>query len=245
MGPKLLIIDDDIDLLHSLHSNLTSMGYEVITESNGEAGLQKAVADTYDVIISDVVMPGRSGLEICRELRSNRNCVPILFLSGQDDIVDRVVGLEVGADDYLIKPFHIRELTARVDALLRRVERIQLAVSQTDDQLVLVRGELVIDRPRMKVTQKNELLSLTATEYRLLEALALRPGKVLSRDDLNELVWGYATSSYDHTITTTMNRLRSKLEPNPRQPLYIKAVRGVGYRFAAPEELDEEQGKVS
>ena len=149
--------------------------------------------------------------------------------------MDRIIGLEIGADDYLVKPFNVRELAARIDALLRRAHRAAIDRKGSDE--VLVFDNLSIDRTRMKVTRDGEVIALSATEYRVLETLAMSPGRVFSRDELRELVWGYSATSFDHTITTTLHRLRSKLEKDPANPRYIQSVRGIGYRFVEKHEL--------
>lgn len=238
MGARVLIIDDDKDLLSTLRAQLRPLGYDVETAEDGEKGLARALAEDFDIIIVDVMMPNRGGFDVCREIRFHKNNVPLLILSGQNDVMDRVVGLEIGADDYLMKPFHMRELTARVDALLRRANRAAEAVVDEAPQNIDF-GSLQIDRLRMKVTREGEVVPLTATEYRLLEVLASEPGRVFTRDELRDAVWGYAASSFEHTVTTTLHRLRSKIEKDAQNPKFIISVRGVGYRFA---ELTELQG---
>ncbi len=237
MSARLLIIEDDLELLQQLRAELLPLGYDVESASDGETGLTKALSDSFDLIIADVKLPMRSGFEICREVRFNRRNVPILILSAQSDVLDKVIGLEIGADDYLVKPFHARELTARIDALLRRAKRSATSASPSEESLTF--GDLTIDRPRMKVTRAGETISLSATEYRVLETLALQPGKVFSRNELRDAVWGYAASSFEHTVTTTLHRLRSKIETDPSHPVFIHSVRGVGYRFVEPKDLEK------
>lgn len=236
MDSRLLLIDDDLDLLAALRSHLEPLGYKIETCSDGKAGLAKALNEQYDLIVADVKLPGLSGFDICREIRFNRSNVPLLILSAQNDVMDRVVGLEIGADDYLIKPFNVRELTARIDALIRRATRAAAEAIVEDEQLVF--DTLTIDRSRMRVTKGDEVLALSATEYRVLETLALHPGRVFSRDQLRDAVWGYSASSFEHTVTTTLHRLRSKIEDNPSEPRFIISVRGVGYRFVERSELE-------
>lgn len=235
MDATLLIIDDDQDLLDTVRSQLTALGYQVETSSSGKEGLEKGLRGDYDLIICDLRLPGMSGYDICREIRYQKNNIPILMLSAQSEVVDKVIALEIGADDYLTKPFAIRELSARIDALLRRAYRALEKQNEDKDSISI--GELHIDRTRMKVLVRGELVSLSATEYKLLEHLALHPGKVFSREDLRDAVWGYAASSFEHTVTTTLHRLRNRVEADPSNPRYILSVRGVGYRFVEPSEL--------
>lgn len=237
MSGKVLIIDDDRDLCHSLQIELQNHGFQVDSAESGELGLEKARKLKYDLIVLDVGLPDRGGFEVCRELRAGGDEVPVLILSARSSLLDKVVGLEIGADDYLEKPFHVRELVARLQALLRRSRKTSRE-SQTSDTL-LTFGTLSIDRARMRVMRGDTLVQLSSTEFKLLETLALSPGVVFSREQLRQLVWGYTASSFDHTITTTFHRLRSKLEPIPSQPTYIFAVRGVGYRFVERSELEE------
>ena len=235
METRLLLIDDDADLLKTLTLHFRELGFEIDTASDGESGLAKALSGQYDLIVADLKLPGRSGYDICREIRYHKNNVPVLILSAQSEVMDRIIGLEIGADDYLVKPFNVRELAARIDALLRRAHRAAIDRKGSDE--VLVFDNLSIDRTRMKVTRDGEVIALSATEYRVLETLAMSPGRVFSRDELRELVWGYSATSFDHTITTTLHRLRSKLEKDPANPRYIQSVRGIGYRFVEKHEL--------
>lgn len=236
MGARLLLIDDDRDLLTSVRAQLTELGYSVDTASNGEEGLTMALDQHYQLIMSDVMMPGRNGFDVCREIRFHGSAVPFLFLTGQGDVLDRVVGLEIGADDYLVKPFHPRELIARVEALLRRANR-PADSGEPKGQLVTF-GPLTIDHERMKVSLNGEEIHLTPNEFRLLEMFLSSPGRVFSRDDIRNGVWGYSNASYDQTVTTAINRLRQKIEPAGSKVQFIHAVRGVGYRFAELAELN-------
>lgn len=235
MGPNLLLIDDDENLLRTLGSRLSEAGFQVETCNNGEQGFHRAMSDDFDLVIADLKMPGRSGFDICREVRYNKISVPFLILSGQDDVMNKIIGLEIGADDYLTKPFDVRELVARIEALLRRANRA--AREKTLEKKIIVHKDLSIDRTRLKVMRGQETIALSPTEFRVLEVLAAEPGRVFSRDELRDAVWQYSASSFDHTITTTLHRLRAKIEPNPANPTYIHSVRGIGYRFAELHEL--------
>ena len=230
MAAHILIIEDDLELIASIRSHLEPLGFRLTAESDGEKGIARALDEHFELIISDINLPTRNGFDVCREVRYHHNNVPILILSAHNDVFDRVVGLEIGADDYLVKPFHLRELTARIEALLRRANRAAEENRKQSGKIVF--QDLEIDRERMQVTRGGELIALSATEYRVLETLAQSPGKVFSREELRDQVWGYAASSFEHTVTTTLHRLRAKLEPDPAEPRYIFSVRGVGYKFA-------------
>ena len=241
MSAHILIIEDDVEFLDSLRTHLESLGHKVGVETDGGKGINRALAEHFDLIISDLGLPTQSGFDVCREVRFHNNNVPILILSANTDVFDKVIGLEIGADDFLTKPFHHRELSARIDALLRRANRAN-AINRKEKQEIRFK-DLVIDRERMKVTRGSDLIPLSATEFRALEVLAANPGKVFSRDELRDQVWGYAASSFDQTVTTTFHRLRHKLEKDPSSPEYIFAVRGIGYRFADVGENAENQEK--
>jgi len=179
-------------------------------------------------MILDLMLPEMDGLEICRDLRSANVLTPILMLTARDSEADRVVGLEMGADDYLTKPFSVRELQARVKAMLRRMDMLNKPVPQSDE---LVIDNLVINAGRRKVVLNNQDIELTSTEFDLLIYMARQPGMVFSRAQLLDSVWGYQHSGYEHTVNSHINRLRNKLEQDPSKPEYILTVWGVGYKF--------------
>ncbi|HKI47291.1 MAG TPA: response regulator transcription factor [Balneolales bacterium] len=232
-----LLIEDDPDIRDLLEINLQDIGVTLDTSADGLSGLHKAVSNNYRLIILDVMLPGMDGIEICRRLRAREIHTPLLMLTAKSQELDRVLGLEIGADDYLTKPFSIRELQARIKALLRRANLSNPVneIPSAQDKIVL--GELHIDTVKRKVTLNNELISLTAKELELLELFARNPGRTFTRQELLNEVWGYQFEGYDHTVNSHINRLRTKIEEDPSQPVYLKTVWGIGYRFTEPEEL--------
>ena len=235
MSRKILVIEDNEDLAHLLEIHLNDLFYEVDLVFDGIAGLAKAEAQAYDLVILDIMLPGMDGLEICRRLRNKPAYTPILMLTSKSSELDRVLGLEIGADDYVTKPFSIRELIARVKAIFRRVEGLQADLTETKKSNIYV-GDLVIDPEKRKLSIKNQTVDLTAKEFDLLLYFAQHPGKVYTRAQLLDHVWGYGHDGYEHTVNSHINRLRAKIEEDPAQPRYIKTVWGVGYNFADLEE---------
>lgn len=236
---KVLVIEDDRDISRLLELHLKDEGYAVTVISDGKAGLRQALSGLYDIVILDLVLPGMDGLEVCRGIRNRKDYTPVLMLTAKSTDVDRIVGLEMGADDYLTKPFNIRELLARVKALFRRVE----ALRETDDAAPRKRiesGGLVIEPDKRKVMVQGAAVHLTTREYDLLLEFAGHPGRVYTRAQLLDKVWGYSYEGYEHTVNSHINRLREKIEENPARPRYILTVRGVGYRFV--EDADRESG---
>ena len=196
---------------------------------NGDLGFKRAMSGEFQLIILDLMLPGMNGLEICRRLRAGATYVQILMLTAKSSEVDRVVGLETGADDYLIKPFSIHELLARVKAIFRRVELLS-SKQQSEDQRIVCGGlEIDIDKRCVKIL--GALVELTAKEFDLLAQFAAHPGKVYSRKQLLDLVWGYQHDGYEHTVNSHINRLRRKIEPDPAKPELLLTVWGVGYKF--------------
>ncbi len=235
MTRKILVVEDDRDIARLVELHLQDLGCEVHLASNGTAGLEKAAARPYDLIILDLMLPGLDGLEICRRLRAGPRYTPILMLTAKSAEVDRVLGLEVGADDYLTKPFSIRELMARVKALFRRIEALG-AQAPSEGRKTIQTGDLVIDVEKRKVTLQGKPADLTAKEFDLLLQFAQHPGRVYTRAQLLDLVWGYAHDGYEHTVNSHINRLRAKIEKDPTRPRYVLTVWGVGYKFVEPED---------
>ncbi len=235
MARKILVIEDNKDLAHLLEIHLNDLFYEVDLAFDGIAGLAKAEAHAYDLVILDIMLPGMDGLEICRRLRNKPAYTPILMLTSKSSELDRVLGLEIGADDYVTKPFSIRELIARVKAIFRRVEGLQADLSETKKNNIYV-GDLVIDPEKRKLSINDQTVELTAKEFDLLLYFAQHPGKVYTRAQLLDQVWGYGHDGYEHTVNSHINRLRAKIEDDPAQPRYIKTVWGVGYSFADLED---------
>jgi DNA-binding response OmpR family regulator len=228
-----LVVEDDLTLLETLEYNLAAEGYEVITSADGLTALEIAREEQPDLIVLDLMLPGLDGFEVCRILRQEMN-VPILMLTARADEVDRVVGLEMGADDYLTKPFSMRELLARVKALLRRVRLIREELAEEQGKVgpeQLVFGDLVIDLDRRDVRVGGESIRLKPQEYELLVFLARHPGIALSRDLLLERVWGWDYAGGSRTVDVHVRWLREKIEVDPADPERIVTVRGVGYCF--------------
>ncbi len=236
-----LVVEDDPDIGSLVELHLSDAGHRVVVESNGNRGLEQALSGDFDLVILDLMLPGVDGLEICRRLRAEAHHIPILMLTARSTEVDRVVGLEMGADDYLTKPFSVRELLARVKALFRRVEAFTTDAASSEDE-VLVAGDLLINRARREARLSGDVVNLTAKEFDLLLHFASHPGQVFTRSQLLDRVWGYAHEGYEHTVNTHINRLRSKIEPDPATPRFILTVWGVGYRFPGADELE---GKTS
>lgn len=226
----ILVIEDDRDIARLLELHLRDAGYDVQVAQDGETGSTQALSNVYDLILLDLMLPGMEGLDICRTLRTKPNYTPILMLTAKSTELDRVLGLEVGADDYLTKPFSIRELLARVKALFRRMEA--LGAPAAPDRHPICAGDLVIDTEKRKVTLRGEAVDLTAKEFDLLLQFARHPGRVYTRSQLLDLVWGYAHAGYEHTVNSHINRLRAKIERDTSRPRYILTVWGVGYSFA-------------
>jgi len=229
---NILVVEDQEDIGALIKLNLESMNFDVEHCRSGDEGFDTARSRRFDAIILDIMLPGMNGLEICQQLRASGDHTPILMLTAKKSEADRVVGLEVGADDYLTKPFSIRELQARIKALLRRVSFQQQDTHLEDDGSPLLNfGELSIDINKRKVELNNKAIGLTVKEFDLLLYMASYPGKVFTRDQLLNAVWGCQHSGYEHTVNSHINRLRSKLEPDASAPKYVLTVWGVGYKF--------------
>jgi DNA-binding response OmpR family regulator len=233
MRRKILLIEDNADLAHLLPVHLQDLNCSVDVVRDGIVGLQKALAGRHDLIVLDLLLPGIDGLEICQRLRRERNHTPILMLTSKASELDRVLGLELGADDYLTKPFSIRELLARVKAMLRR-QGLYLR-GRAPDAPPLVAGRLVIDLGERTVRIDGSPLELTAKEFDLLWHFATNPGRVFTRSQLLDSVWGYNHDGYEHTVNSHINRLRNKIERDPREPELVLTVWGVGYKFGSPQ----------
>jgi two-component system alkaline phosphatase synthesis response regulator PhoP len=231
MSSGILVIEDDPDIRELVTLNLRDLNFEVDAADDGEVGYRLALEKNYDLIVLDLMLPGLNGLEVCRRLRSKENFTPILMLTALNSETDRVVGLEMGADDYLVKPFSVRELQARVKALLRRMEQLIKTQKDEGSEQILRASDLLIDLARREVRCREKVVELTSTEFDLLSYLARRPGHVFSRAELLDKVWGYHHSGYEHTVNSHINRLRTKIEKDPSQPEYVLTVWGVGYKF--------------
>lgn len=230
MTRRVLVIEDNKDLAKVLKKNLENISLAADLTYDGVAGLTKAESDSYDLIILDLMLPGIDGMEICRRVRSKSVYTPILMLTAKSSELDRILGLEIGADDYVTKPFSIQELMARVKAIFRRIDEIQ--IGNKDQGEIIHAGQLVIDTLKRSVSCRGEPVDLTAREFELLSHFANNPGRVYSRAQLLDTVWGYGHDGYEHTVNSHMNRLRAKIEEDPSSPEYILTVWGVGYKFS-------------
>lgn len=235
MADKILVVEDEISLQETLAYNLKRQGYEVETAGSGPAGIESARRSRPDLILLDVMLPGMDGFEVCRVLRQEMN-TPVLMLTARDDEIDRVVGLEVGADDYMIKPFSMRELIARVKAMLRRVRLVREEVNAAAPApmppgQVITFGNMVMDITRREVRLNDQPLSLKPKEYELLLFLTQHRGQVLTRETILEQVWGWNYIGDSRTVDVHIRWLREKIETAPGLPNRIVTVRGAGYRF--------------
>ena len=231
MKESILVVDDEVPLLEALRFSLEGEGYNIRTVSTGAEALTAVATHPPDLVILDVMLPDVDGLEVCRMLRAQRFRSPIILLTARDREIDQVVGLEIGADDYITKPFSTVQLVARVRAHLRRERR---AIQVSDGSPPLRFGPLTVDVNRRGASMGERQIELTRREFDLLVELVRHPGRPRTRDELLEWVWGYDFDGNAHVVTATMQRLRDKLEDDPRQPRCIISVRGVGYRFDPP-----------
>lgn len=232
MPEKILIIEDQKDINDLIALNLRSEGYSVEQIFDGDQGLIQASTGSFELIILDVMLPGKNGLAICQHVRAHEIHTPILMLTAKKSEADRVVGLEMGADDYLTKPFSVRELQARVKAMLRRAAFNTKDNNHTQhDNDCLLFNNLAINKTKRSVTINNSTIDLTAKEFDLLIYMAQSPGRVFNRTQLLDAVWGYQYAGYEHTVNSHINRLRNKLELDPAKPMYVLTAWGVGYKF--------------
>ncbi len=231
MEQKILVVEDQRDIADLIAMHIRDLGHQVELAHDGNTGLEKARTRTHAMIVLDVMLPGRDGLDIVRQLRMDQNPVPVLMLTARSGEIDRVLGLELGADDYLTKPFSIPELQARIKAMLRRAELLQRPPKGNEDERITVGGDLVIDTASREVRIGAEPVALTSKEFDLLLHFARHPGRVFSRMQLLDAVWGTTFEGYEHNVNTHINRLRSKIEADPAAPRYVLTVRGAGYRF--------------
>ena len=229
---RILVIEDDPDIVELLRYNLEKEGFIVQAAEDGEAGLRMLRGSACELLILDLMLPQLSGLEVCKQVRRDPALekLPVIMLTARGEETDRVIGLELGADDYVTKPFSVREVVARVKALLRRTERGADADDEADDGSLNV-GSLHIDPSSFAVTRDGEALELTALEFRLLHYLAARPNRIFSRDQLLDAVWGTERFVTPRSVDVYIRRLREKIEVNPVKPVFLKTKRGAGYLF--------------
>jgi two-component system, OmpR family, alkaline phosphatase synthesis response regulator PhoP len=223
---RILLVEDEAGLILTLTDRLRNEGFEVTSATDGEQGLSFALSESFDLIILDVMLPKKNGLDVCRDLRQKNITTPILMLTAKGETIDKVLGLKLGADDYLTKPFEVMELLARIEALLRRSP--QLANNSPD---AFRFGDVQIDFRRAEVSKNSQPVELSAIEFKLLQFLVENRGAVHSRDKLLDEVWGYDAMPTTRTVDVHVAWLRQKLEPNPKHPQYIQTVHGLGYKF--------------
>lgn len=226
---QVLMIEDDLSIVELVTIHLKDIYCELTKAHSGIEGLNLATKNKYDMIILDVMLPEMDGIEICKRLRADKIFTPILMLTARSEEIDKIIGLETGADDYLTKPFSIREFIARVKAILRRTEMVNLDKEVVDE--IFAYGDLKIDPTKRKVQCKEVKVDLTPKEFDLLYLFMSNPGKSYTRENLLNLVWGYEFSGYEHTVNSHINRLRTKIEPDITNPIYILTTWGIGYRF--------------
>lgn len=227
---NILVIEDDQDIAFLVAMHLRDHGSEVDVCHHGEKGLKQACSGSYDLVILDLMLPGMDGLEICRQVRAQESYTPILMLTARTAEMDRVLGLEIGADDYLTKPFSVRELVARTKAICRRISAMDEVAKSPLKPLKL--KDLKIDHQGRMAFIRQKPLDLTAREFDLLWHFACHPGQVFTRCQLLDTVWGYSHDGYEHTVNSHINRLRAKIEADPSRPEWILTVWGVGYKFS-------------
>lgn len=223
---KILLVEDEEGLIITLTDRLQSEGFDVKSVTDGEAGLRFALTENFDLIILDVMLPKKNGLDVCRDLRQKNITTPILMLTAKGETIDKVLGLKLGADDYLTKPFEVAELLARIEALLRRSVNI---VKNTNEKFRF--GSVQIDFKRAEVLKDDLPVELSAMEFKILQYFVENRGKVISRNDLLDEVWGYDAMPTTRTVDVHIAWLRQKLENNPRHPNHIQTVHGLGYKF--------------
>lgn len=226
---KVLIIEDDPEIVNLLEIHLTDLSCEVIKAYDGKSGLEKGLSENPDLIILDISLPEMDGIEVCRQLRT-KSAVPIMMLTAKSEEIDRVLGLEMGADDYITKPFSVREFIARVKAVFRRTKMTAERIEVQQGTILEFEG-LTVDIEKRKVMVRHKKVDLSPKEFELLVLMASHPGKSYSRADLLKLVWGYDFDGYEHTVNSHINRLRAKIEADMNNPQFIMTTWGVGYRF--------------
>lgn len=227
MKSRILLVEDEPGLVLTLTDRLTSEGYVIETASDGETGLERALSEAFDLIMLDVMLPRKNGFDLCRDLRQKNVQTPIIMLTARGQVVDKVVGLKLGADDYVTKPFELMELLARIEALLRRAPVASAAAPETYQF-----GPVRVDFRRAEVDREGEPVELSSLEFKLLHYLIEHRGAVISRDKLLDEVWGYDAMPSTRTVDVHVAWLRQKIETNPRHPQFILTVHGLGYKFA-------------
>ncbi|MFP5114497.1 response regulator [Bacillaceae bacterium C204] len=236
MKNRVLVVDDEQSIVTLLQYNLEQAGFDVLTAMDGEAGIQIAESQSLDIIVLDLMLPKMDGMEVCKQLRQKRIMTPILMLTAKDDEFDKILGLELGADDYMVKPFSPREVIARVKAILRRTQ-IQAEAAQVSGEETgqLQIGNLKINPEKYEAYFNDNLLELTLKEFELLLYLAQNKGRVLTRDQLLSAVWNYDFAGDTRIVDVHISHLREKVEVETKKPAYIKTIRGLGYKLEEPK----------
>jgi two-component system alkaline phosphatase synthesis response regulator PhoP len=236
MKNKVLVVDDEQSIVTLLQYNLEQAGYEVITAMDGEEGKRIAETDSPDLVVLDLMLPNLDGMEVCKQLRQKNIMTPILMLTAKDDELDKIIGLELGADDYMVKPFSPREVVARVKAILRRTLVQNEAAVEKDKTVGEIEiGKLTISPDKYEAYFKENLLELTLKEFELLLYLAQNKGRVLTRDQLLSAVWNYDFAGDTRIVDVHISHLREKIEEDTKKPVYIKTIRGLGYKLEDPK----------
>lgn len=233
MSKKILIVDDEKNIVDILNHNLKREGYETVQAYDGEEAAEKTKSEKPDLVLLDVMLPKMDGFSVCKTIRQTSN-IPIIMVTAKEDIVDKVIGLELGADDYITKPFSVREVLARVKANLRKWDGIETSIKLNDaDQQTLTFGPLTLDNYKYEAKVSGKSAELTLREFELLKFLATQQGQVFSREELLEKVWGYDYFGDVRTVDVTIRRIREKIEENPSEPEFLATKRGIGYYFNA------------
>ncbi|HLR88394.1 MAG TPA: response regulator transcription factor [Atopostipes sp.] len=232
---KVLIIEDEQSILKLLSYNLEQEGYVVESAMDGQEGLNMALENVYDIILLDLMLPSKDGMDICREIRQEKIEVPIIMLTAKDTEIDKILGLEIGADDYITKPFSPREVVARMKAIFRRYKQSESSANSRNDEEMIAVGEIEIYPEKYEVFVRGELIELTPKEFELLLYLARRTGRILSREQLLNAIWNYDFAGETRIVDVHVSHLREKIEEDTKKPEYIITARGFGYKLEAPK----------
>src|SRR5699024_783390 len=232
---KILIIEDESSIAKLLSYNIEQEGYETKTFMDGEEGFKRALDNDFDLILLDLMLPSMDGIEICRQLRREKVDTPIIMLTAKDSEIDKIIGLEIGADDYITKPFSPREVIARMKAIFRRYNKSQESTDEAPSENTISVGDIVINPTEFNVTVRGEETFLTPKEFYLLLYLAKRQGRILSREQLLNAIWNYDFAGETRIVDVHISHLREKLEEDTKNPKYVKTARGFGYKFEAPQ----------
>lgn len=233
---KVLIVEDEQSILKLLQYNLEKEGYEVSGAMDGKEGYEMALSTSFDIILLDLMLPGMDGMDVCRELRREKVDAPIIMLTAKDSEIDKIVGLELGADDYMTKPFSPREVTARMKAIFRRMERNSASKEESDELTEdIIIGDIVISPDQYEVSVRGEKQEVTPKEFELLLYLARHKGRILNREQLLQAVWDFDFTGETRIVDMHISHLREKIEEDPKKPVYLKTARGFGYKLEAPK----------